>query len=192
RSHSMMTEEVWEWQHPGENSSTASRPLKSRTDCTSSMSMNRVYEPTGYPHGNCKLHNTADSSVEGQDHQSRVPQQLSTTTTTSTPHLVAPYVYLVAPHIYLAAPHIYMVAPHIYLAAPHIYMVAPHIYLAAPRIYLAAPRIYLAAPHIYMTWLCSDTDSSRISEMMPTGYAFEHVPCNIGHSGGGITVLFKA
>ena len=57
RSHSMMTEEVWEWQHPSENSSTASRPLKSRTDCTSSMSMNRVYEPTGYPHGNCKLHN---------------------------------------------------------------------------------------------------------------------------------------
>ena len=57
RSHSMMTEEVWEWQHPGGNSSTASRPLKSRTNCTSSMSMNRVYEPTGYPHGNCKLHN---------------------------------------------------------------------------------------------------------------------------------------
>ena len=42
------------------------------------------------------------------------------------------------------------------------------------------------------TWLSSDTDSSRISEMMPTRYAFQHVPCNIGHSGGGVAVLFKA
>ena len=40
------------------------------------------------------------------------------------------------------------------------------------------------------TWLSSDTDTS--CEMVPTGYAFNHVLRNTGRSGGGVAVLFKA
>ena len=41
------------------------------------------------------------------------------------------------------------------------------------------------------TWLCSDIDAVCISEMVPTGYEFYHVPRNTGRIGGGVAIMFK-
>ena len=41
------------------------------------------------------------------------------------------------------------------------------------------------------TWLRSDIDAVCISEMVPTGYEFYHVPRNTGRIGGGVGLMFK-
>ena len=41
------------------------------------------------------------------------------------------------------------------------------------------------------TWLRSDINAVCISEMVPTGYEFYHIPRNTGRIGGGVGIIFK-
>ena len=41
------------------------------------------------------------------------------------------------------------------------------------------------------TWLGTDIDATCISEMVPNGYEFHHVPRSNGITGGGVGIVFK-